>query len=78
MAEYAIIVAEENYREVFTMSNLLDTAAVGTKSGADAEAIMAAYIATAPAMVLSHSLDVQPVAQRPKGTGAGDGMIEPK
>ena len=58
------------------MSDLLSSAAVGSKTGGDAAEILQAYIATTPAMVLSHSLEAQATAQ-PKGTGAGD-QFEPK
>ena len=56
------------------MSNLLNSAAVGTKEGDEAQEILSAYIATQPVMVLSHTLSAQ---SQPKGTGAGDHLITP-
>lgn len=59
------------------MSELLDSTAVGSKSGEDAKEILQAYVATAPVMVLNHTLAAE-VEKRPKGTGAGDQFIEPR
>lgn len=57
------------------MSKLLDTAAVGQRTGEEAREILGAYIATAPLMVLNHT---STLAKQPKGTGAGDHLVEPK
>jgi len=59
------------------MSKLLSTAAVGSRSGDDAAEILKAYIETEPVMVLNHALAPEQQT-RPKGTGAGDHLIEPK
>jgi len=56
------------------MSKLLNSAAVGQKSGDDAREILDAYIETMPQMFLNHTLGAE---KRPKGTGAGDHLIEP-
>jgi hypothetical protein len=61
------------------MTSLLNSTAVARRDGEDANAILAAYIQTGPAMTLNHTADNAPSAStRPKGTGAGDGLIEPR
>ncbi len=59
------------------MSQLLNSLAIGSRSGEDAEELLQAYIATGPVMVLNHT-PAAAVEQRPKGTGAGDHLIEPR
>ena len=59
------------------MSTLLETTAVGRKSGDDAGEILQAYVATNPVMALNRTIEVAATAQ-PKGTGAGDKLIEPR
>ncbi len=55
------------------MSDLLNSAAVGSRSGEDAQKILQAYITTNPVMAQNHTLQAEP-----KGTGAGDKLIEPR
>ncbi|MDE1151829.1 MAG: hypothetical protein PW788_04750 [Micavibrio sp.] len=59
------------------MSNLLNSTAVGRKSGEDAGEILQAYVATNPMMALNRTMETTPGAQ-PKGTAAGDKLIEPR
>jgi len=59
------------------MSSLLNTTAVGRKSGDDAGEILQAYVATNPVMALNRTIEMTASAQ-PKGTGAGDKLIEPR
>lgn len=59
------------------MSSLLNTTAVGRKSGDDAGEILQAYVATNPVMALNRTVEMTAAAQ-PKGTGAGDKLIEPR
>lgn len=61
------------------MPGILDTIAVSTQSGDNAQQIVAAYIQTGPQMVLNHTPDVAPqmsLAAQPKGTTPG-GSIDP-
>jgi hypothetical protein len=60
------------------MSQLLNTTAVGRKTGDDASEIMQAYVATGPQMAQNHTLGQAPAGTKPKGTGAGDHLIEPR
>jgi hypothetical protein len=61
------------------MSSLLNSIAVARRQGSDATEILSAYIQTQPAMTLNHTTDNAPAAStRPRGTGAGDGLIEPR
>ncbi len=59
------------------MSNLLNTTAVGRKDGEDAKAILQAYVATSPTMALNRTVEMT-AGNQPKGTGAGDKLIEPR
>ncbi len=61
------------------MSKLLQSAAVGTKSGEDAKEILQTYLETEPSMVLSHAPTIEASPQQqPRGMGAGDHLIEPR
>ncbi len=57
------------------MSSLLNSSAVGRRSGEDAVEILNAYIATGPSMELNHTRDVS-LETKPKGTAVGD-QFEP-
>ncbi len=59
------------------MSKLLESAAVGAKSGEDAKEILQSYLGTEPSMMLSHAPAAEPAVQ-PRGMGAGDHLIEPR
>jgi hypothetical protein len=60
-------------------TSLLNSVAVSRRSGDDASTILSAYIQTAPAMAQNHTADNAPAAStKPKGTGAGDHLIEPR
>lgn len=50
--------------------SILNEAAVGSKKGKDAAALLTAYIETAPAMVQAHTPAA--AAERPGGAAAGD------
>lgn len=60
------------------MSKLLQSSAVSRKGGTDAADLMRHYVATNPAMVQNHTLGPATPGQKPKGTGAGDHLIEPR
>lgn len=57
------------------MSDLLNSAAVGSKGGKEAGEILGAYLATQPALVLNHTLDampsIKPKAAAPMAPGGG-------
>ncbi|MBI3441778.1 MAG: hypothetical protein HY052_08290 [Proteobacteria bacterium] len=59
------------------MVGVLDRAAVGVISGEEAGEILQAFISTGPAMVFNHTLGALS-AQKPRGMGAGDQLIEPR
>lgn len=59
------------------MSNLLSSIAVSRRGGEDASQILQAYVATGPRMEQNNALEAAP-GQRPKGTGAGDHLVEPR
>jgi hypothetical protein len=71
------IVGYNELKRSIAMSKLLESAAVGVKGGEEAKEILQSYIATEPAMVLNHTLAMAQ-ASKPKGTGAGDNLIEPR
>lgn len=58
------------------MSDLLKRDAVSCLKGREADEILRAYLETGPAMVLSHAPGS--METRPKGTGAGDRLMEPR
>ena len=60
-------------------SSLLNSLAVGRRSGDDADVILNAYIATGASMEFTHSpAPAAPgLAKAPKGTGLGD-QLEPR
>lgn len=53
------------------MSNLLSSAAVGCKTGADAQEIAFSYLETNPTMALNRT---QEAAAKPKGMSAADSI----
>ncbi|MBL8712603.1 MAG: hypothetical protein JNM12_06865 [Alphaproteobacteria bacterium] len=53
------------------MSNLLSSAAVGAKTGADAQEIAFSYLETNPTMALNRT---QEAAAKPKGMNAADSI----
>ncbi len=58
--------------------NILDGIAVARRSEGEAATILQAYISTAPQMTQTHAPQAAPTAgQSPKGTGAGDKLVEP-
>jgi hypothetical protein len=59
------------------MTKLLESAAVGVRSGKDAAELLQTYIATGPEMLLDHTLAAAQ-ANKPKGLGAGDHLAEPR
>jgi len=56
------------------MSNLLNSVAVGRRSGEDAGEILQAYIQTGPGMVLNHTAEAAPTNKAPNPAGAIDPM----
>lgn len=58
------------------MSKLLNSMAVGQKTGDEAAEILGAYIETGPGMLLNHT--PAGLQKQPKGTGAGDHLIDPR
>ncbi|MBI1215094.1 MAG: hypothetical protein GC185_04655 [Alphaproteobacteria bacterium] len=61
------------------MSNLLETVAVSRRSGDDAGEILNAYLGTSPQMALNKTMEAAPeVSAQPKGTAAGDKLVEPR
>jgi len=56
------------------MSDLLSSAAVGCRTGAEAEEILKEYISTQPWMVTNNALEAAP-AQGPAGSGAADQLL---
>lgn len=60
------------------MSNLLNSIAVSRRGGEDAAQLLQAYVATPGLqMAENHALEAAP-GQKPKGTGAGDHLVEPR
>lgn len=51
------------------MTKLMESAAVGIRTGKDAAEILQKYIATQPAMVFNHTHEAP--AQKPRTPGAG-------
>jgi len=59
------------------MSNLLNSTAVGRQSGENAGELLDEYFKTQPRMALNRTMEAS-VEKQPKGTGAGDKLIEPR